>query len=69
MTYSDEVKRANWESKARMMAAMALLDGVVLTITCTPTLPLKMGGHVPVVEVRLARTLDTPIDRGAEHDS
>ena len=65
MTYDDETRCLNWESKARMMVALARADGVVITITQKPTTPLRMGGYTPVIEVRPAHKAAEPIVRDA----
>ena len=43
------------EQKAMQLVRDAHEAGLVLTISNEPTKPLRMGGFLPVVEVRLAR--------------
>lgn len=49
---------------AEQVVGDAIRYGVVLTITTEPTLPLRMGGHQMVIDVRKARELAAPVLKG-----
>lgn len=59
-----ELRRAYIEAMARAVVQDAELYGLVLTIQTKPRVPLAMGHHEMVVDVRVARELASPTIKG-----